>query len=160
MAKNGKINRLILEQVSEHSNKISEGRSILETQRSLDIKNYDLSFVRGLNLEDGAATLTEYTAELLCEAILKFSFLYRDLPKDLYNKLILTGGGRKNNHLVEKINEKLKNNFKIIMIDDFDIDGDFIESQAFAFLAIRSFKKLPITFPETTGCKNPCQGEN
>ncbi len=158
LAKNGKINRLILEQVSEHSNKISEGRSILETQRSLDIKDYDLSFVRGLTLEDGAATLTEYTAELLCEAIFKFSFFYRDLPKDLYNKLILTGGGRKNNHLVKKIKEKLKNTFKVIMIDDFDIDGDFIESQAFAFLAIRSFKKLPITFPETTGCNNPCQG--
>ena len=158
LAKNGKINRLILEQVSEHSNKISEGRSILETQRSLDIKDYDLSFIRGLTLEDGAATLTEYTAELLCEAIFKFSFFCRDLSNDLYNKLILTGGGRKNNYLVEKIKEKLKNNFKIMMIDDFDINGDFIESQAFAFLAIRSFEKLPITFPDTTGSNNPCQG--
>ena len=37
-------------------------------------------------------------------------------------------------------------------------NGDFIESQAFAFLAIRSYQKLPITFPNTTGCKKPCSG--
>jgi len=43
-------------------------------------------------------------------------------------------------------------------IDDYGIDGDFIESQAFAFLAIRSFLKLPISFPETTGCLIPCSG--
>ena len=39
------------------------------------------------------------------------------------------------------------------MIDDFNINGDFVESQAFAFLAIRSIKGLPISFPKTTGCK-------
>ena len=44
------------------------------------------------------------------------------------------------------------------MIDDFDIDGDFIESQAFASLGIRSVKKLPISYPETTGTKSPVTG--
>ena len=44
------------------------------------------------------------------------------------------------------------------MVDDFGIDGDFVESHAFAYLAIRSFLKLPISFPETTGCKEPCTG--
>ena len=43
-------------------------------------------------------------------------------------------------------------------IDTFAIDGDFVESQAFAYLAIRSFLKLPISFPETTGCKKPVTG--
>jgi len=43
-------------------------------------------------------------------------------------------------------------------IDDHGIDGDFIESQAFAYLAIRSYLGLPITFPSTTGCKEPCTG--
>ena len=43
-------------------------------------------------------------------------------------------------------------------IDEYNIDGDFIESQAFAYLAIRSFLKLPISFPETTGCIKPCTG--
>ena len=37
-------------------------------------------------------------------------------------------------------------------------DGDFIESQAFAYLAIRSFLKKIISFPKTTNVKNPCTG--
>jgi len=44
------------------------------------------------------------------------------------------------------------------LIDKYKIDGDFIESQAFAFLAARSFLRLPISFPETTGCKEPSSG--
>ena len=50
--------------------------------------------------------------------------------------------------------ERLENkiNKKIINIDDFKIDGDFVESQAFAYLAIRSLLNLDISFPSTTGC--------
>ena len=44
------------------------------------------------------------------------------------------------------------------MIDDYGINGDFVESQAFGFLAIRSYKQLQITFPSTTNCKQPCTG--
>ena len=44
------------------------------------------------------------------------------------------------------------------MIDEFGIDGDFVESQAFAYLAVRSYLKLPISFPNTTGCLNSCTG--
>ena len=36
--------------------------------------------------------------------------------------------------------------------------GDFVESQAFAYLAVRSYLNLPISFPETTGVKIPCSG--
>ena len=46
----------------------------------------------------------------------------------------------------------------IKMIDDFGTDGDFVESQAFAYLAIRSYLGLPISFPQTTGCKEPSTG--
>ena len=46
----------------------------------------------------------------------------------------------------------------IDVIDQYEIDGDFVESQAFAYLAIRSFLKLPISFPNTTGCKELCTG--
>ena len=45
-----------------------------------------------------------------------------------------------------------------LSLDEFNIDGDFIESQAFAYLAIRSFLNLPISFPNTTGCKSPSEG--
>ena len=47
---------------------------------------------------------------------------------------------------------------KFQLIDEHNVDGDFIESKAFAFLAIRSFLNLPISFPNTTGCKEPCTG--
>ena len=56
------------------------------------------------------------------------------------------------NKNISHLDIKLKN------IDDFKINGDFIESQAFAFLAVRSILKLPISFPNTTGCKKPSSG--
>ena len=71
-------------------------------------------------------------------------------------KIILCGGGRKNKFLVKSIEEKI--NIPIKLVDDFGIDGDFVESQAFAYLAVRSFLGLPISYPETTGCKEPCTG--
>ena len=54
--------------------------------------------------------------------------------------------------------KKLISNINIKLIDDYNINGDFIESQAFAFLAIRRFLELPISFPDTTGCKSPTIG--
>ena len=47
---------------------------------------------------------------------------------------------------------------KIRLIDIIGIDGDFVESQAFAYLAIRSYLKLPISFPGTTGVSKSCTG--
>ena len=71
-------------------------------------------------------------------------------------KVILCGGGRKNKHLIRTIKEKTKLNF--CSIDKYNINGDFIESQGFAYLAIRSYLNLPITFPKTTGCIKPSTG--
>jgi len=124
-----------------------EKKSII-SKRSLDIKDFNLSFVDGMSLKDGAATLTAYTAELFSYYL--GSFLLRK------PKVILTGGGRKNKFLIKKIREKTV--CPIELIDDYDIDGDFIESRAFAYLAIRSYLKFPISFPKTTGCKKPCTG--
>ena len=72
--------------------------------------------------------------------------------------MLLCGGGRKNKILVKKIQENLLSNINIKLIDDFKINGDFIESQAFGFLAVRTILNLPISFPNTTGCKKPCKG--
>ena len=72
--------------------------------------------------------------------------------------ILLCGGGRKNKFLLEKIKENVSSNIILKLIDDYKIDGDFIESQAFAFLTIRSILQLPISFPNTTGCKSPCVG--
>ena len=46
----------------------------------------------------------------------------------------------------------------IMLIDDFNLKGDFIESQAFAYIGIRCYLELPISFPETTGVKKPLTG--
>ena len=98
-------------------------------------------------MEDGAATLTEFTARIIISAIKK-----TDRYKE---KIILCGGGRKNNFLVERLK---KASDRIKLIDEYGIDGDFIESQAFAYLAIRSYLNLPISFPKTTGVKKSCSG--
>ncbi len=58
--------------------------------------------------------------------------------------------------VIEALENKIGN--KIVLIDNLGIDGDFIESQAFAYLSIRSYLGLPISFPETTGCKEPSTG--
>ena len=60
--------------------------------------------------------------------------------------------------MIKKIKENLPSKTTFKSIDDYNINGDFIESQAFAFLAIRSVLGLPISFPNTTGCKKPCTG--
>ena len=146
IAKSGKINKIALNQLLEN---FYEKENILGTGsiKSFDTKYFDFSFVKDLSLEDGAATLTEFTARIIISA----------LKATNYNKkkIILCGGGRKNNFLVKKLKEE---NNVIKLIDEYGVDGDFIESQAFAYLAIRSYINLPISFPETTGAGKPCTG--
>jgi len=140
IAKSGKINKIILgEGLSKYyKNKIKEDKL------SYDVNDFDTSFANGLSLENGAATITEYTSKILAD------YLFDK------HKVIVSGGGRKNKFLIESIKKKI--NCSLILIDHFNIDGDFIESQAFAYLAIRSYLGLPISFPETTGVKKPCVG--
>ena len=68
------------------------------------------------------------------------------------------GGGRKNLSLMKSIKDKLPSNVNLSLTDDYKIDGDFIESQAFAYLAIRSYLKKKISFPKTTNVKKSCTG--
>ena len=74
--------------------------------------------------------------------------------KLISKKYFVCGGGRKNDTLIKDINYFLnKKDLTLQNIDNYDFDGDFIESQAFAFLSIRSYLNLPISFNTTTGCK-------
>ena len=63
---------------------------------------------------------------------------------------------RQNKFLIDSIQNKIQN--KIKKIDNLGIDGSFVESQAFGYLAIRSYLNLPISFPETTGCVTKSTG--
>ena len=116
--------------------------------KSLDINDFDTSFVRGLNLENGTSTLTDLTAEIISNGLNYYSNFQNSL-------CIVCGGGRKNKYLMNAIKKKLINSkeIKLSPIENYGINGDYIESQAFAYLAIRSYLDLPISFPKTTGCK-------
>jgi len=143
IAKSGKVNKKVLDKFRSISQSTDPER------KSYDVSDFDISFTKGMSLKDGAATLTLYTANLFIS-----HFKINSMFKEKF-KTILCGGGRKNKFLVNIIKSWNKD---VKLIDDYGIDGDFVESQAFAYLAIRSFLKLPISFPETTGCKEPCIG--
>ena len=73
--------------------------------------------------------------------------------------IILTGGGRKNEFIVNKLNKFLKyKKIKVKIIEEFNYNGDLLEAQAFGYLAIRSLRKLTISLPTTTGVKKPISG--
>ena len=149
IAKSGKINQLILNQVIDNF-------EINSFKKSLDVKDFDISFARGLSLEDGCATITSFTAYLIAKGI-------EHANGDNNNpiKYLVCGGGRKNSFLIQSIEEKLtKKNISLKSIDDYNLNGDYIESQAFGYLAIRSFLNLPISYPKTTGCETPTLGGN
>ena len=138
IAESGFINKIILDQSLDNFY-----NSQVSKKKSFDTKDFDLSFVRGLTLEDGLATLTEFTAQIFFE-------------KKFHKNIYACGGGRKNKFLLKSIEKVI--NCKIKLIDELNVDGDFIESQAFAYIAIRSNLGLNISFPETTGIKQPCSG--
>jgi anhydro-N-acetylmuramic acid kinase len=149
LAKAGKTDEIILNQAIENFDSIKNNNSL-----SFDINDFDLNFVRGLSLEDGLSTLTDFTASLIYQSIV--NSINFDKIKKL--NLLICGGGRKNLSLIKSIKDKLPFNIKLYLIDDYKIDGDFVESQAFAYLAIRSFLKKIISFPKTTNVKNSCSG--
>ena len=148
IAKAGKINQLTLNQAIDNF-------KIDSYEKSLDIKDFDISFLRGLSLEDGCATITNFTAYLIAKGI-----EYSNNSNDKPIKYLICGGGRKNSFLIQNIKDYLSNktNISIDLIDKYNFNGDYIESQAFGYLAIRSFLNLPISYPKTTGCKIPTTG--
>lgn len=120
--------------------------------KSLD-KNYFNHYLNPNNLSsfetsDLLATLCEFTVKSLYKSILNLP----TRPKSV----IYAGGGVKNLYLIKRL-------YKVIEIQPFDLNkrnfnSDFVESDLIAYLAARSFYKLPITFPKTTGVKKPLTG--
>ena len=144
----GKVDDLILNQAIDNF----EFKSY---ETSLDVKDFDTSFVKGLSFEDGCATLTKFTAYLIADGLRKINKQNNINP----HHYIICGGGRKNKSLMQSIENCLVNKNAVIKdIDDYNFDGNFIESQAFAYLAIRSYLKLPISFPSTTRSKKAISG--
>ena len=149
LALTGKRNEIVFNQAEELFSSIARRKT-----QSLDINDFDVSFVRGLSLEDGAATLTDFTGKIIGTSLLT----YLSSINSPLLKVLVCGGGRKNKKLIENIKKNTLKNLQIKPIDDYGVNGDFVESQAFAYLAIRSILKMPISFPKTTGSNQPCTG--
>jgi anhydro-N-acetylmuramic acid kinase len=113
--------------------------------KSLD-RNYFygcLTDINNLSAADGTATLTAFTARAICQGL--------HLVPKFPTTILLSGGGRRNQYLFELIAAQMPTKTQIARIDILGFDGDYIESQAFAYLAARTKNHLPITFPLTTG---------
>ncbi|HEY1708144.1 MAG TPA: anhydro-N-acetylmuramic acid kinase [Rhizomicrobium sp.] len=116
--------------------------------KSLDRMDFSIDAVMGLSPEDGAATLTAFTAASLARA--------REHFPEPANLWIVCGGGRLNPTLMDELRKRV--NAPVLSAEDAGWRGDFIEAEAFAYLAARSRKGLPLTLPTTTGVQQPVTG--
>ena len=116
--------------------------------KSLDRDDFNTQTVRGLSAEDGAATL----ADFIVESVVAAQSHFPKPPEAWY----VCGGGRHNATLMRRLRRRLP-----VLVDPVEVlglRGDALEAEAFAYLAARSERGLPLSFPETTGCKNPSTG--
>jgi anhydro-N-acetylmuramic acid kinase len=118
---------------------------------SLDRNDFTLAEAEGLDLADGARTLAAVSAV----AILK-SAGHLPKPPKLW---IVCGGGRKNPHIVGDLRAGAgKAGANVVTAEEAGLDGDATEAEAWAYLAVRAKRGLPLTFPTTTGCREPVSG--
>jgi anhydro-N-acetylmuramic acid kinase len=119
--------------------------------KSLDRSDFTLAEANGLELADGARTLAAVSAE----AILKSAEHLPEPPK----LWIVCGGGRNNPHITGDLRQGAAGKgAEVILAEDAGLRGDFIEAEAWAYLAVRSLKGLPLTYPSTTGCRRAVSG--
>jgi anhydro-N-acetylmuramic acid kinase len=116
--------------------------------KSLDRDNFREVLPTGLSLEDGAATLTIMTAAAAAAARSHFPAPAREW--------LVTGGGRHNPELMEALRRLLK--VVVRPVEAVGWNGDAVEAQAFAYLAVRSLEGLPLSMPSTTGVPQPTLG--
>jgi anhydro-N-acetylmuramic acid kinase len=116
--------------------------------KSLDRHDFTIDPVRGLTDADGAATLTAFTAEGVARGL-------RLLPASPA-KFVAAGGGRHNPVLMAAI--AAATGLDLVPADELGWNGDAIEAEAFAYLAVRTLDGLPLSFPGTTGVPRPTAG--
>jgi anhydro-N-acetylmuramic acid kinase len=116
--------------------------------KSLDRMDFGMEAVEKLSPADGAATLTAFTAASLARA--------REHFPDAAETWIVSGGGRHNKALMAMLRARV--NAPVISAEDAGWDGDTLEAQGFAYLAMRSKKRLPLSLPTTTGVAQPMTG--
>jgi anhydro-N-acetylmuramic acid kinase len=116
--------------------------------KSLDRNAFPVSLMNGLSVEDGAATLTAFSAAAVGKA--------REHFPETPEMWIVAGGGRRNATLMSMIAEHVE--AAVVPAEAIELDGDGLEAEAWAYLAVRSRLGMPITFPGTTGVSAPLTG--
>ena len=142
LAASGKVDRTRLERFGEHR------YFAQKPPKSLDRGDFNDSWAEGLSAADGAATLTRGTARAIALAA-------RHFPAPVTH-WVIAGGGARNPTLLKAIAEETRG--KVVTADSLGWNGDALEAQAFGFLAVRSLRGLPLTFPGTTGAPRPMTG--
>lgn len=116
--------------------------------KSLDRNDFTIQPARGLSAADGAATLTAFTAASVAEGL--------DRLPERPRRLIVAGGGRHNPTLLAMI--AARTGLVPEPSDALGWNGDAMEAEGFAYMAVRTLKGLPISFPGTTGVRVPPAG--
>ena len=116
--------------------------------KSLDRFSFLAAMADGLGLEDGAATLTAFTAAAVGRGL--------DLLPQRPTRLIVCGGGRKNPAVMQAL--RTRANVHPVPAEAVGWRGDAVEAECFAFLAVRCLRGLPISFPTTTGVPSAMRG--
>lgn len=116
--------------------------------KSLDRLDFGADAVAQLSAEDGAATLTAFSAAAIARA--------REHFPEAATNWVVCGGGRLNPRLMAELRARV--NAPVLSAEDAGWRGDFIEAEAFAYLAVRSVKGLPLSLPTTTGVRQPMSG--
>jgi anhydro-N-acetylmuramic acid kinase len=116
--------------------------------KSLDRDDFPVFDDDGIGAADGAATLTAMTAAAIARAAAHF-------PAPV-GRWLVTGGGRHNPVLMEELTRRL--GVPVAPVEASGWDGDALEAQAFAYLAVRSLEGLPLSLPSTTGVARPMTG--
>lgn len=118
--------------------------------KSLDRQDFHpfLDRVAHLSTEDGAATLAALTALCVAEAA-------RHFPEPV-SRWLVCGGGRRNRTLMGMLAARA--NVPVEAVEAVGLDGDMLEAQAFAYLAVRVLRGLPTSAPGTTGVRLPVSG--
>ena len=116
--------------------------------KSLDRMDFGMEAVERLSPEDGAATLTAFTAASIARA--------REYFPEPAATWVVTGGGRHNGFLMDQLRARM--NAPVLSTEDAGWNGDAMEAEGFAYLAVRSKKALPLSLPTTTGVKQPMTG--
>lgn len=116
--------------------------------KSIDREDFTLEPVRGLSLADGAATLTAFTARSVERGLR----LLPERPAAIH----VAGGGRHNGTMMRMLADATR--VPVMSVDALGWNGDGVEAEGFAYMAVRRLKGLAISFPGTTGAPGPMTG--